>query len=422
MDQTLLTGQLPEMLPANLVKERMLCLPEIHPDMRNEGQKERFSMLDDIYKIYVPSIMSVEIYNKIYLSMYRSIRKKESKAAVQQSNQNYQTISGGFVNQGVIGGGDTFSIIGNSGIGKTSAIAAAVELAAKGNILLSETPKMMVIPCLSVQCPYDCSAKSLLLSILQRVDGILGTDYYGRTVKYSVTTERLLAAVSQICLNHIGLLIIDEIQNVVGHRSGITLIALLTQLINQSGIAICMVGVPSVMPFFRAEMHLARRTVGLFYEEMPFDREFEHFVKCLCDYQYVHHPAAYSDALAAWLYEKSGGIISVVVQLWHDAQEGQIGGGEKMGIPALEEAFRHRHAVIAGYVDDHIIKPGKKSEKIWRIAGNSRKRNEKNSVVLGKKIEQHTSNIEEILFLSKKEGTDPVAVLSQIIPVIEVRL
>ena len=39
----------------------------------------------------------------------------------------------------------------------------------------------------------------------------------------SVTIDMLIGTVAQVAINHIGLLIIDEIQHVAAHRNGITL-------------------------------------------------------------------------------------------------------------------------------------------------------------------------------------------------------
>lgn len=42
-------------------------------------------------------------------------------------------------------------------------------------------------------------------------------------IKARATTDMLIGSVSQVCLNHIGLLIIDEIQNVVKNKHGMQL-------------------------------------------------------------------------------------------------------------------------------------------------------------------------------------------------------
>ena len=74
--------------------------------------------------------------------------------------------------------------------------------------------------CLTVQCPFNCSVKSLLLQILRQIDMELDTHYYDMAVRARATTDMLIGSVSQIALNHIGLLVVDEIQNIVNHRQG----------------------------------------------------------------------------------------------------------------------------------------------------------------------------------------------------------
>lgn len=68
----------------------------------------------------------------------------------------------------------------------------------------------------------------------------MDTTYYKTALRARATTDMLIGSVSQVCLNHIGLLVVDEIQNVVNSKNGKQLIGSLTQLINSSGISIGM--------------------------------------------------------------------------------------------------------------------------------------------------------------------------------------
>jgi RNA polymerase sigma factor (sigma-70 family) len=63
-----------------------------------------------------------------------------------------------------------------------------------------------------VQCPFDSSVKGLLLEILRTVDGKLGSDYCPKALNSRTTVDALLGCVASVCVNHVGLLIIDEIQ------------------------------------------------------------------------------------------------------------------------------------------------------------------------------------------------------------------
>lgn len=271
------------MLAGKELKEALRDLPLYDDSIRNVDEASRLMALSDIYKVYVPSIMAMEIYHKLYLAMLMSLQKKETKAAMQQQKHNYLGMRGSEF-RGIIGGSDSFTIIGKSGIGKSSAIERAVTLITDNKIIQIESPRITVIPILQIQCPYDSSSKSLLLSILQAVDERIGSNYYKSGTRTGVTTDALIGLVSQVCLNSIGVLIIDEIQNVVKSKKGGLLIGMLMQLINSSGISIAMVGTPESAIFFESEMQLARRSLGLKYDALDYDENFIEICQCLFRY------------------------------------------------------------------------------------------------------------------------------------------
>ena len=119
------------MLVGEELKKKMLVVPDYDESIVNESQAVRLLELGKIHSFYLPSDMSVEIYTKLYLAMVRSLQKKESKLAIQQRNINGKRLRGYASGtetsfDGVIGGSDSFSIIGCSGIGKTTALSKAV--------------------------------------------------------------------------------------------------------------------------------------------------------------------------------------------------------------------------------------------------------------------------------------------------------
>lgn len=344
----------PEMKAGNALISALSVLPDYDNNIRSQNEAVRLIALSDIYKIYIPSPMTTEIYSKLYLALLRSLQKKMTKTAVIQQNQNYKAIQQQEYT-GIMGGSDSFTIIGNSGIGKSSAISRSLSLLQADGIIETEKPYTKIIPCVVVQCPFDSSVKGLLLEILRKVDEVLGSDYYKNSLKIRVTTDMLIGSVSQVAINHIGLLVVDEIQNVVNSKHGRSLVGMLTQLINNSGISICMVGTPESSLFFEQAMQLARRSLGLQYTSLPYDRYFYDFCCTLFSYQYTQQKAEISDAIIEWLYEHSGGIISVVVSLMHDAQEIAIlNGKEILNIDTLNEAYKKRLAMLHSYIEPTI--------------------------------------------------------------------
>jgi len=180
----------------------------------------------------------------------------------------------------------------------------------------------------------------------------LESHYYQNAVKSKATVDMLIGSVSQIALNHIGLLIVDEIQNVVNSKNGKSLVGMLTQLINNSGISICMVGTPESSVFFEQAMQLARRSLGLQYSKLEYTQQFCDFCNILFEYQYVKQQTVLDESVAQWLYEHSGGVVSIVVSLIHDAQEIAIlNGKEILNLETLNEAYLKRMTLLHGYIE-----------------------------------------------------------------------
>lgn len=394
------------MLAGEELRKALTILPTYQEEIQKESTVDRLLGLSNLYDIYVPSAMSMEIYSKLYLAMLRSIQKKNSKEAVRQYYENQKQMQQK-ENRGIIGGSDSFTIIGNSGIGKSSAIIRAVSLAGKGN-------NSDIVPCVICQCPHDCSVKGMLLEILRKVDEVLGSSYLEQAIRSRATTDMLIGSVSTIALNHIGLLIVDEIQNVRTSRKGRSLMSMLIQLINNSGISIAMVGTPECVPFFEQEMQMARRALGLKYSALPYDDEFVQFCEVVFQYQYIKYPSEFSMEIADWLYEHSGGVISVVVSLLHDAQEIAIlDGTERLDIKALQKAYKQRYEMLTGFID----LPKKKMVKSVTKRGSSVL-----VPVRQEDIQAPPFSVYEVAMEAKRTGKDAVTMLSKYIKIEEVAI
>ena len=410
------TTKLPEMKSGNELISALSIIPEYDKTICHQNQAVRLMALSDLYQIYIPSQMSLEIYSKLYLALLRSMQKKGTQMAIKQRYENYKAIQQQSYS-GILGGSDSFTIIGTSGIGKSSAISRAISLITENCIIETDKPYTKIIPCLIVQCPFDSSVKGLLLEILRKVDEELGTDHYIHAVKSRAsTTDMLIGAVSSIALNNIGMLVVDEIQNVVNSKNGKSLIGALTQLINNSGISICMVGTPESTVFFEQAMQLARRSVGLRYTTMKYDEYFQSFCKVIFKYQFLKNHTEITAAITEWLYEHSAGVVSVVVSLIHDAQEIAIlTGKEVLNLDTLNEAYQQRLTLLHGYIQPSVIqnKPTTKKKK----TAASVKKNQTQS-----QPKQKRYSITEIAERAKAENLDVVELLKEVYTVIEVAI
>jgi len=406
---------LPEMKSGKELASEMAILPEYNENIKNENQATRLMALSDLYRVYIPSAMSMEIYSKLYLALLRSLQKKGTKDAVKQRYENHKAIMQQG-SAGIMGGSDSFTIIGCSGIGKSSAISRAIHLITKNSIIEIKQPYIKIIPCVVVQCPFDSSVKGLMLEILRKVDEILESDYYRNAVKSrNATTDMLIGVVSTIALNHIGLLIVDEIQNVVNSKNGKSLVGMLTQLINNSGISICMVGTPESKVFFEQAMQLARRSLGLEYGAMAYNEEFKGICKILYSYQYVQQPTEITDTIIEWLYEHSAGVISVVVSLIHDAQEiAVLNGKEVLNLETLNEAYQKRLTLLHDYIKPAIINKNQTSKPKKKAIATSIEK------ITDESLTTENTSITDIVAKAKSESTDIVSLMREHFIVVEV--
>ena len=346
--------QLPPMLNDDWLIKELTVLPEYKSGLIEKG--DRLTALLDIYKIYIPSSTTIDIYNRLYLSVLGSLEKKNTIIETQILNDNYRFIKG-LNRYGVIGGFDSFKLTGNAGVGKTSAVQRCIDVITQNRIIKTNKPYREIIPILEVETVSDCSIKNLLYSILIKVDEKLDTKFFKSNKSQQTTVDILLAAVSNVLTNHVALLCIDEIERVVENRKGITLLNYLTQLINQSNISICFIGTEESNQFFEMKEYLARRTVGISLKKMEYDGVFMSFCRVLFSYQYTLNKVEFNSEFSHWLYNHSNGLPSMLVSLFVEAQrDAIISGKEKLDIEIFENVFKRNFSTMAQYIDIKTIK------------------------------------------------------------------
>ena len=129
------------------LKNALTILPSYNDSIRSASKAERLLALNNIFDVYYPSMMAAEIYSKLYLAYVRAWQKKNTITAIQQGYENRKAAKGQFY-KGIIGGCDSFTIIGKSGIGKSSAIERAVSLITGNELICIQAPHIVIIPIL----------------------------------------------------------------------------------------------------------------------------------------------------------------------------------------------------------------------------------------------------------------------------------
>lgn len=345
-----LKDYLPPMYSGKELYDKLAVYPEYDSTICSTSVPERLTALSDICSLYIPTDSTIQVYYKLYLALIRSLSQKNTPTATRQLYENHKAIRGQSY-KGILGGLDSFVITGNSGVGKSSAVGRAISVISSQNVIEIKKPYQKILPFLVVQTPFDCSIKSLLLEILRKVDEAFDTRYHYDALRIHATTDHLIGTVSTLCLNHIGVLVCDEAQNVIRSKNGRSLVSSITQLINSAGISIVFVGTESVIPFLESDFMLARRTMNIRFEPLQYDEKFYGVCKTILQYQYVKQPCELTDEIVSWLYNHSKGNISVVISLIYEAQLYALTSGlEALNVEALNSAYGEQLSLLHGYL------------------------------------------------------------------------
>jgi hypothetical protein len=180
---------------------------------------------------------------------------------------------------------------------------------------------------LKVDCPLDGSPKALCRDFFAAVDPVLGTDYVGAYKSSQLAMHDLLRAAANVAAQHyLGLLVIDEIQNLSTARSrgDDSLLNFLLRLENSIGVPVIRVGTYKAARLFADSFQLGRRGLGqgdFVWDRMRHGSEgWATFWSGLWHYQYTRSRAAWDEQFDEVFYHHTQGITDLAVKLFAMAQ------------------------------------------------------------------------------------------------------
>jgi hypothetical protein len=247
---------------------------------------------------------------------------------------------------------------------------------------------------LKLDCPQDGSARSLCINFFRAVDEILDTEYETHYVRDRSSASTLLPQMARVAALHcIGVLVIDEIQNLSEAASGgaSQLINFLVQLENTIGVPVILIATEEAKNIFCGKFHHARRLseqgdviwnpmeerIRKTESEIEEERKanpcgevelwkpnpvWEEFVRALWDYQYVQKPMPLGDdllkdKLSHTLHKHSYGITALASAIYMLAQERAITTGiETVTKQIIESIGQDSLGLIQEFTEKHRLR------------------------------------------------------------------
>lgn len=200
--------------------------------------------------------------------------------------------------------------------------------------------------------PEHCTVRTLCATFGDYTDRILGINLYSGLFSNLRGGDRnlYLSEIRKIITNHhVGLLVLDEFQNLslmgIGAQK---IIAFLVSLRDELGLPIVVVGTYKALRLLERDLSTARRLVegGYFDLERPSNsanESWQHLCKIAWNYQWVREPIDYSGDICDALYEVSQGITGIMLSAYISAQLAAIeNGSECVNADLILKVFRER--------------------------------------------------------------------------------
>lgn len=358
---------LPAIFSRDQVIRSQIHYPEVPEDIEQQAPEIRFQMLQRIKDFYLPPVEFVDIerqfsalIRKGYIA--RNPIKDNVSIKVLQEINDVKRIS----DQEKIARlaqvqapnrttASSFSVIGVSGIGKTTAIERILMMYPQV-IYHSEYKNKpftrIQLVWLKVDCPYDGSLKTLCRSFFSAVDNVLGTtNYFQKYGNPKNSTALMMVHMAYIsALHSIGVIIIDEIQHLLASKvNSEEMLNFFVTLVNTIGVPLFYIGTYKAMKVLNQDFRQARRigTEGvLMWDRMKNDRKWMMFLQTIWEFQYLSEYTELTDDLANAMYELSQGITSVAVSLFTLAQKKAIGREECLTKELLKKVYDNDLAMI----------------------------------------------------------------------------
>ncbi|MBP2659707.1 MAG: family ATPase [Firmicutes bacterium] len=339
---------LPPILSREEAVERLSVYPEFDLKERDLDAHFRYHFIQRLFRYFQPLPQHIDLEQRIsrlirqgYIG--RNPRSHEYFNVLQNIRQ-VDLASSDQYDVNVMGEKQTaksFTMIGISGIGKTTAIERV--LALYPQIIIHETPlNLYQLVWLKLDCPFDGSVKGLCIQFFSEIDKLFGTNYrrkYAGSSRQSI--DAMLTNMAQVAFLHgLGLLVIDEIQHLSTAKSGGAekMLNFFVTLVNTIGVPVIAIGTPKALSILQSEFRQARRGTGqgdMVWNCMKRDLNWELLIEGMWEYQWIRHESPLNDEIREALYDESQGIVDMAIKLYMLAQIRAINLGIELISPDL---------------------------------------------------------------------------------------
>lgn len=328
---------LPRILSAEEWADVLTRTPKFHPDERNNDATQRQHLVFRLRGLHQPLPESIELAMTIDQMLRQGYLHRNpatpDRAKILQDI--YTRVQKSEINHGSftdINPMISSSLAGVSGMGKTTTVEIITDIYPQA--IYHPEYCIHQIVWMKVNCPNNGVPSQLAKAIIQEVDSIMDTCFFNELSSKPSDADLWRMVVHLAAVYSIGMIIIDEVQNLSAKRSGSWEIMLnyFQELCNQLKIPILVMGTMKASRIFQYDFRHARRNaaIGAFvWDRLEYDERWCLMLESLWRYQWVRNPVPLTENMSKAIYEMTQGIIAVLTVMFLLAQRRAIETGEE---------------------------------------------------------------------------------------------
>jgi hypothetical protein len=233
----------------------------------------------------------------------------------------------------------TFGFIGCSGTGKSTTAEAIV--ASIPQCIYHERYGITQVVWLKVDCPKDGSVGDLALSILRALDKVLKTTHAIDCERKKLNASRLAAKANHLAnAHHVGVLILDEMQNLSVKKSGgrEEMLNWFQELVNDIKLPIILLGTYKMKSLLPSDLRHARRAGvlgSMTWDPLTRGQEFDFLLENIWRYCVLRDAGELTEELRQVIYDETQGIRAFMVDMFVITQLHALVKGKEKITPEL---------------------------------------------------------------------------------------
>lgn len=357
---------LPPIYSQEEVIDRLCMYPPYNKEERYLNDHKRVHLISRLLHYFqaIPVHLRIESSMSRLLRTGYTYRNPVSSMYAQSFVDNWSNIQNKSFDGSIIQTGQTLSIIGVSGVGKTRTLQRILQTIPQVISHVSYNDKPLnhyQVTYLKIETPFDGSVKTIIYDFMYQVDLLLGSNYFNRYVNSKLSTSQLMPIMAQIAKSiNLGMLFLDELQHLKGVKSSSStqVLNFFTALINTINIPLIMVGTPKAMDVLQSQFRQARRSTNMgniMWDRFEKDAIWDLFVEGMWKYQWTKEEVPLTDELSSSLYFESQGIADIAIKIYMMVQLRAISSGkEKITAALIKQVAREELKMVQPML--HILK------------------------------------------------------------------